>query len=384
MQRSRFTGRHRRRGAALALAAATVLAALVVPAMAQAKPATVKVMTRNIYLGADLTPALLAETPGEAFTAAGVIYEAMLDTNFRARAARLAQEIAATKPDAVGLQEVALWRRGARGDIGGPDSSAQEVVYDFLEVLQTQLRNRGLNYRTAVKQRQADITLPVDRTGDGVPEFLGRLTMHDAILVKRHKRLRIRNRRGGNFNTALPVETPVGDISVTRGWTAVDITKLQGKKRRGKGRRSKTFRFINTHLEAFNAFVRNSQAFDLVNSNLAETRLPVILVGDLNSDPVDDTVIPVPGVPDTAENAAYLTVRDAGFRDRGITANTCCHDDDLLNETVDFGSRIDHVLSKGRVQRLGAQRTGANPALRTPAGLWPSDHAGVVSRLRVR
>lgn len=391
VQRSRFTKRARRRGAALALAAATVLAALVVPAVAQAKPANVKVMTRNIYLGADLTPALTADTAAGVFMAAGDIWEGMLETNFRARAARLAEEIAATKPDAIGLQEVALWRRGARGDLG-PDSTADEVVNDFLEILQTQLRNRGLNYRTAVKQQEADITLPVDRTEDGIPEFLGRLTMHDAILVKRHKRLRIKNARGGNYppQATLPVPVdPLGiEIPVTRGWAAVDITKVQGKKRRGKKRQAKTFRFVNTHLEAFAAFFSRAQAFNLVNSNLMSTRLPVILVGDLNSDPLDeseDDTIPLPPqFPLPRRNEAYLTFIDSGFADRGVTQNTCCHDDDLLNDTVDFDSRIDHILSKGRVQRVNARRTGDDPALRTPAGLWPSDHAGVVSTLRVR
>jgi len=391
VQRSRYSRRLRRRVAALALAAFTVLAALVVPAMAQAKPATVKVMTRNIYLGAKLTDAMLAETPAELYAAAGQIWEDMHDTNFRARATRIAQEVATHKPDAIGLQEVALWRRGAPGDLT-PTSTADEVVQDYLEILQSQLRERGLNYRVAVKQKEADITLPLDRNGDGFPEFLGRLTMHDAILVKRNKRLRIKNARGGNYGPALPVPTALGStILVTRGWTAVDVTKVQGKKKRGKrGKKKvqkKTFRFINTHLEAFSSFFRNAQAFELVsNDRLMATKLPTILVGDLNSDPVDDEETTIPGseLPPTAENAAYNTIAAAGFADRGLTENTCCHADDLRNQAVSFGSRIDHVLSKGRVQRVRAVRTGDNPDLRTPTGLWPSDHAGVVSTLRVR
>ena len=380
MQSHFRSARRRIGGIAVALVAAVGIGALVAPAAASAKPKNVKVMTRNIYLGADLTPALLAESPQEMFAAAGAIYDtSVFGTNFRGRAELLADEIARAKPDAIGLQEVALWRRGPLDSVTADPTPAREVVIDFLEVLQTQLAKRGLNYKVGKVQNEADLEVPIDRDADGTPEFDGRLTMRDAILVKGN--LKVSKRRGGNYASLLPVPTPLGSISVTRGWTAVDLTK-------GKKRNAKKFRFVNTHLEAFSAFFRANQAQALRSLGLISNsgRLPVILVGDLNSDPVDDSEETLPNAPfpPTAQNAAYLTIEAAGFVDRGVTVNTCCHADDLLNPEPEFGSRIDHVLSKGRVTKLGASLTGADPELRTNTGLWPADHGGVVSRLRIR
>ena len=67
-------------------------------------------MTRNLYLGADLSPAIAAGTPEQLVTANGIIFRQVLDNNFPLRAEGLADEILQTKPDLVGLQEVALWQ----------------------------------------------------------------------------------------------------------------------------------------------------------------------------------------------------------------------------------------------------------------------------------
>jgi len=372
------SARRRVGGIALALVAAIGIGGLITPAVASAKPKNVKVMARNVYLGADLVPALLAPDQQSMFIAAGKIYDdSIFGTNFRGRAELLADEIARAKPDAIGLQEVALWRRGPLDSVTPNPTPATEVVIDYLEVLQTQLQKRGLKYKVARVQAEADLELPIDRDADGSPEFDGRLTMRDVILVK--KNLKVSNRRGGHYASLLPAPSAVGQIDVTRGWAAVDLTK-------GKKKNAKKFRFVTTHFEAFAAFFRRNQAEELVNKGFIRSngKVPVILVGDLNSDPDDPSVQEVEGIPPTENAAAFQVVANAGFKDLGVTVNTCCHADDLLNDTVDFGSRIDHVLAKGKVQKLGATLTGADPALRTNTGLWPSDHGGVVSRLRIR
>ena len=184
-----------RRALALAVGAVVAVTGVALPSTAGAKPTTVKVMTRNLYLGADLVPAILAGTPGEAREAAGDIYEAVVDTNFTARAKLIAEEIRRSNPHLIGLQEVALWRRGQRGAADGAATPATEVVYDFLDSLRHELDRLGLDYRVVSVQREADIELPTSISGDDAAEFDGRLTMHDAILVRRDVKTHNNQRR---------------------------------------------------------------------------------------------------------------------------------------------------------------------------------------------
>jgi hypothetical protein len=39
------------------------------------------------------------------------------------------------------------------------------------------------------------------------------------------------------------------------------------------------------------------------------------------------------------------------------------------------------MFSSGDFQAQAADRVGEEPADKTPSGLWPSDHAGVVARM---
>ena len=75
------------------------------------KGTTVNVMTRNLYLGADLgAGARSRPRPAAFFEANGGIVRQVEATNFPVRAKGLAKEILENEPDLVGLQEVALWR----------------------------------------------------------------------------------------------------------------------------------------------------------------------------------------------------------------------------------------------------------------------------------
>src|SRR5262245_64317447 len=91
----------------------TLAIALVAAPAAQAAPAPrVTVMTRNLFLGADLIP-LATTAPGAPFQqAAGQLFDEVKATDPDARMKLIAREIADAGPDLVGLQEVSLWRTG--------------------------------------------------------------------------------------------------------------------------------------------------------------------------------------------------------------------------------------------------------------------------------
>jgi endonuclease/exonuclease/phosphatase family metal-dependent hydrolase len=135
--------------------------------------------------------------------------------------------------------------------------------------------------------------------------------------------------------------------------------------------RGKRFRLITTHLEAFSPLVRNPQAAELL-AGPAATDLPVVVVGDFNSGPGGD-----PG--------AYGILLGGGFSDAWNDGPglTCCHAGDLHNPNPTLTKRIDLVLTRGGFGTVAADVVGEASADRTPSGLWPSDHAGVVATLRL-
>ena len=346
------------------------------PSIAEAKkkPVKVDVMTRNLYLGAVLDPIILAGTPGEAREAAGDVYKIVQDTNIVARVKLLAQEIEDADPDLIGLQEVALWRRGQRGAADGAATPSEEVVYDYLELLRDELKRRGLDYKVASLQQEADIEAPISISGDDAAEFDVRLTMRDVILAK--KGVKTSNEQSENYVSKLTVPVQgAGNVTVLRGYNAVNVNIKQSKKKKQK------FQFVNTHLESFFSGTRTDQANELI----AETgplsgKLPIILLGDLNSDPAASA----------SDAAAYNRIvgdeyaEDGGFADFGVEENTCCFSETLFDDPpVTFTSRIDHVLGRGDVSGVDATRIGDDPALRTGTGLWPTDHLGVVATLKV-
>jgi endonuclease/exonuclease/phosphatase family metal-dependent hydrolase len=350
---------------------------------ASSRPGTaVKVMTRNLYLGADLTPALEAASPSDFARANGQILRDVDTNEFPVRARGLATEIIRKSPDLVGLQEVALWRSNEEASLGpalGGPFTATTVRYDFLRLLVQRL-NAGKNrYRIAKVQTEFDFEAPADyngQAGDGDPavaavmpdaEMNGRLTMRDVLLAKVKAGVRLSNVRGGNFDTIYAPTISGVQVEVDRGWVSADAIVRGGRK----------FRFVNTHLEAFgDTDIREAQARELVaRGGPARTRLPVILVGDLNSD--DNTVR-------GGDRDAYLLLKRRGFVDRATERPmSCCINSSILlaasGSVRDFDHHIDHVLTNRprAVRKVSAAVTGRAPM----NGFWNSDHAGVFSKL---
>jgi endonuclease/exonuclease/phosphatase family metal-dependent hydrolase len=129
------------------------------------------------------------------------------------------------------------------------------------------------------------------------------------------------------------------------------------------------FRLVDTHTEAYEPGSRNRQRDELLDL-LGPTEVPLVVVGDFNAGPEDV------GMPESFEDAWT----GAGNASGGPGAWTCCQPADLGGDISALDERIDYVWVRGlRVE--GSRRIGAAPEDRTPEGLWPSDHAGVVADL---
>jgi endonuclease/exonuclease/phosphatase family metal-dependent hydrolase len=350
--------------------------ALIAAAAAQARDPKVNVVTRNLYLGADLTGATQASSFAELVDEAGVILNQVDANEFQTRAKGLGAEIRKKDPDLVGLQEVALWRqRPCNLNVFPPQ--ATNVRYDFLELLLNRLDSGQDRYSAVISQPEFDFEAPADTDqSDATGSFLGceingRLTMRDVILKRRGADVETRNARGGHFENQLVLNVAGIPIEVTRGWTRVNS-------RVGEGPR---FRFVNTHLEAFDdGTLREQQAMELfAQGGPATGPKPVILLGDLNSD--DDTVF-------GKDRLAYQALLDAGFRERSTDDPlSCCLNSPLLavgqgGDVADFDHQVDHVMTDtpNRIKLLTSSVTGLQPV----NGFWSSDHAGVFSKLRFR
>ena len=332
-------------------------------------------MTRNLYLGADLSPAINASSAAGFIEADGQILRDVDTNNFPVRTKGLAQEILSKNPDLVGLQEVSLWRDGPV-DFDAPftgNFTASHVTYDYLQLLLDELNRSKQRYRVAVVEQEFDFEAPADYDGNPSTGPLGadkngRLTMRDVILERTNGGVKVAGAAAGHFQTLYaPVVAGLVTVPVLRGWTAVDV-KVRG---------THDLRLVNTHLEAFgDPTIREAQAKELVApGGPAAGTEPVVLIGDLNSD--DDTV-------SGGDRLAYQALLDAGFVERS-TSNplSCCLNASIITadhgSVSDFDHQVDHVLtnSPDRVTLVSSSVTGRQPV----NGYWDSDHAGVASTL---
>ena len=341
------------------------------------------VMTRNLYLGADLGPAIGAPDLPSFVAATGGVLRQVTATNFPVRAKGLAAEILSVQPDLVGLQEVALWRTGppSIAPLLGAPKTASTVRYDYLQLLLDELNAGKERYRAVVIQEEFDFEAPADEnrvSGDGPApivdaELNARLTMRDVILERVDGGVHTSQPQSAHFQTLLKLPVLGSPLPVARGWTAIDARVRGGL----------PFRFVNTHLESFDPRVLHPSIRALQASELAAAggpatgELPVVLVGDLNSD--DDTVVP-------DDQQAYRALLAAGFVERS-TGNplSCCIESsfDLTTGTAaEFDHQVDHIMTDAPdlVQLVSSSVTGRT----MNNGWWDSDHAGVSSELRIR
>ena len=317
---------------------------------------TLRVLTRNLFLGADLTPAYEALAAPDGLAALPAVVAGIFNpgeppgvvqrTDFATRAAGLADEIEATEPDLIGLQEAAQWR------------TDDTVAADHLDLLEAELTRRGLRYRRVAAAVNGDVALP------SAAGFNVGLSDREAILARADADVSTANVQVAPFANTLPIETPHGTFALARGWMSVDATV-----------RGTTVRLISTHLEVPGSpaagAAQLAQAGELL-AGPADTSLPVVMLGDFNSLP---------------DSPTYAALRAAGFDDAWTRANpgdatgfTCCHRERLDDPADMLRARIDLILTRGPIAATEAFLVGHTAAdLRN--GLWPSDHAGVVATL---
>jgi endonuclease/exonuclease/phosphatase family metal-dependent hydrolase len=327
--------------------AAVLAASLAAAPAASARTTDVKVMTRNVYLGADLIP-IAAAPKGDAFEqAGGGLIDELRSGDPKGRMTAIADEIAKAEPDLVGLQEVSLYRTGPKSD-GKP---ARHVLFDFLGLIRKELAKRGQHYTVAAKRYGLDVEGPTNKNEDV------RLTLGDVTLAR--KGVKVTHARTGIFKRQLNIASPqLGDVSPSRSWNALDASV-----------RGARLHFVNAHLEAYDQATRLGQADELVAGALKST-LPTVLVGDLNSGP---------RLADPGDRPPYDAIAKAGFKPRRSAKDSCCFKD--LAKNAGWDHNVDWIMTKPGLKLISSTLTGRE---RTKSGVHPSDHGGVVSVLRLK
>jgi endonuclease/exonuclease/phosphatase family metal-dependent hydrolase len=341
-------------GCALVALSLGPVAADAAAARAKAKP-DVTIMSRNLYLGADIIKLVSATDVAGEQQQVQALHQVVNQTNFPLRAQALAAEVAATKPDVIGLQEVARYYRTPDGAAAG--TPATQPLYDWMTLLQAELAKRRQSYRVVVEQTEIDITVP---SAEGLRL---RLKLGNAVLVRTGKGARVSAVRplSGQFAHQLQVALPDQSVALHRGYAGLD--GVVG------GRR---FRFLDPHAEAYSAAAANGQFQELLAGPARSRTRPTIIAGDFNSDPAD------PG----ADNA-YDTVAGAGFTDTGQRAATCCQNETVNNPVSELKTWIDHIVVRPKATVLSTTIVGDTTS-DVIGGLWPSDHAGVVATIRLK
>jgi endonuclease/exonuclease/phosphatase family metal-dependent hydrolase len=311
----------------------------------------IRVATYNLYLGADLEMLLLDDSgstdPQAAFDE---VQRQLRTTAFPGRADAVAAALCREAPDLVGLQEVCLWRADG------------EVLWDYEAELLAALSRQGVDYEHVVGQRTfhgwGKVTL------DGREVRLD-LAGSNTVIRRVDSRVEVEATASGLYGNALTVPAGALEVEATldRGWSAARCTV--------RGAPGARFSFVDTHTEAYDDAARDIQRDELLGT-LTDQTGTVVIVGDFNA---------VPGTIGMPEGFVDAWVA-AGHPSEGPAAATCGQAGDLSNAESTLRDRIDYVWVRGAEVR-SATRIGVRPEDRTPAGLWPSDHAGVVAELEL-
>jgi hypothetical protein len=364
------------------------------------------VYTQNLYLGGDTgplfsldlndpasLPALIAATAG--------FYADVLGSDIPGRSAEFVDEMQRRRPDVVGRQEAVGYIEGELNLVTG-DFTPTGIGPDLFSAVMAEIDARNLPYEVAVEQPTTLIALPV-----GPPDALGvapAIAVQDRVVMLKHRDVSPSSVDQGTYIARLPL----GPADIVRGWVGLTVE-----------RDGVPYHFYATHLETQGSdhpaagpianairMVHDGQAQQLQAMLLAKDGVTV-LMGDLNSDA--EAAPGAPSYTDTYGNliaAGFVDAWDESRSSEGDSGYTCCHAKELEGPN-ELDERIDFVLVRSTVQApapgLGdADGEGTNgdggvaapsPFFRTSIvgeasrdrtdrGLWPSDHAGLVSSIR--
>ena len=366
--------------------------------VAHAEIPSVTVMSRNIYLGADVGRAL--ELIPNLPAAAQYMWDQVKQTDFSKRAKILATEIKQSSPDVIGLQEATIWYCKKY-----PWSKKVEV-FNFTEQLLDALDGRyELASKDGIRALNPGFSInPIPfltKVNDeqtfkevfGSSSAACGFETGDALLVKKSDNLEVIEVGNSEYEASYSIVPTI--MTIYRGYSWADI-KVKGV----------PTRFVTTHLESLwdDNKVPNSakQAMQLVN-DLSNTKMPVIVMGDFNSDPRDPRSKdqPNPGEQPIQSQAcqanaitcnAYLIMSQAGYKDAGPDSldpknytwgmNALLTGADTkrlvaaksMGNEYGFTDRLDYIFSKNGTVSVASEIIGTQ-------GEYGSDHAGVVATI---
>lgn len=339
-------------------AAAAALCLAAAPAAYADGPKPVKVMTWNLFYGFDDGPVVAAAMTGNPeliVPAATEAWRQVHATNFHRRVRDIALRIRLEEPDLIGVQEAARYVQT------GPTGIIETL--DHLEILVAALRDVGLPYEVVSHVDTLAIDLPVLDAGGN----LTTVSLQDRVAVlarSSHAKVAISNPQSAVYQVILGPAFGF-PFPLPQGWASVDVA--------ASGRR---FRFVTTHLEDASADpavlpIQEAQAGELVSTH-ATAGMPVVYAGDFNTDGF------------RRWPTYRMLTQDFGLTDawkaenRAAPGLTWGQSPDLLNPFPRLTQRLDLVLLSGALRVKDADVVGATLLDRVPAGMWPSDHAGVV------
>ena len=347
----------------LIISVAAAWAGMGLSALAQSLPGIGTVMTYNVNEGTDFLQVVGAQTLPQFLLGVGQVLTQVQGTNPPERMQAVARHILAAQPELVSLQEVNQWSTGSFDPIAGTCGS-MTLQYDMLQELLSALAAQGGHYEVAVQVTQNAFP-PTPGLIPPATYICVAVTDYNVILARTDLPSWVfhwSNPESGQFENQLVLPTPVGPFPYPRAWASID-GRFFGH----------PFHYIDTHLESFDANVRELQG-DELRAGPANNSLPVIIAMDSNAQ-----AFPLP------QDPTYLDFMSAGYNDvwstifPGRAGLTCCQDEADNNPVSQLYQRIDLVLTLGRVAPWATVLVGADARSRLPDGLWPSDHAGLVA-----